>query len=402
MTSPRIYRIAVYQYFLFLAAFVLLPKNISQLIFMGEIAIFSLLFINHLKEIKYTIQQKDYAYIIPRMFFIFILVGITYLGLSYWGLADFWNIDGLFFEKKHIPRHFFIVAELIIPIGLSFALYKSDLLYHLSNTALYFIFIFAFSLRFFGSNPLHTCYLAVSSASLLAFRKNNALYLLLVAFVLVTHNAYLIASGIMWLAYIFKDKIINKFRNETHIKLYLILFIAAAFIYIFIESFMGLLAHDENTLWRWMVWTNETHSLIKTYFTGVGFGTAYVTSEIVNEVNNYNMYISFDDNTIYDRLFLVANHNSFLNMFYRMGILGGGLFLTLYFLIFRWTLCAYNDSDEELQPYIWWAFINLLYQTFVILFNPGLEMMQFAIQFIPSVAILLAILMKAQSPVIED
>lgn len=84
-----------------------------------------------------------------------------------------------------------------------------------------------------------------------------------------------------------------------------------------------------NALWRWQYWQNEIKLLVKTKLMGVGFGTPYADNNIFNEIINRDAVKIPDDAfgySINKVLFITSQHNSFLNMFYRLGVVGGMLF----------------------------------------------------------------------------
>ena len=167
------------------------------------------------------------------------------------------------------------------------------------------------------------------------------------------------------------------------------IFLSYGIMMVYIES-------DPNSLWRLNVWINEIGSLSKTCFTGVGFGSAYVTKDIVNQVSNSNMYTTNVEGGLESGIYLVANHSSLLNMFYRMGILGGLLFLALNVQLIRVVVKTYRQATRKMKSLLWRMFAVFIYETIIIALNPGLEMMQFALSYILSVSVLLAVVMEIQ------
>ena len=158
---------------------------------------------------------------------------------------------------------------------------------------------------------------------------------------------------------------------------------------------MQFISDDANALWRLMVWTNEVLSLKETYFTGVAYGTAYVTETIYNEVSNSNMYTN--DFTNNEGLFVVANHSSILNMFYRMGLLGGIIYVSIILISLKWYSKIYTYIKiKKSRRYLYWALINWLINLLIICINPGLESPQFATTYLLSQGIFLGTLLYYQ------
>ncbi len=392
----------VVQYLIFLFIYQIAPKNIMQLVYVSEILLFSYIFITKIPTLKHIIKKGDIVANLPRLLLYFTIISAVYLILSYNDLSGMWDLEDLPFDKSYVPRHFMIVIELFLPIGLGYMMYKTDILYRIKNIYLIFFLIITYALRYLNINPLPYTGLFVAALTLLAFQTKKPWLIVLTFLALPSHSAYLMGTMFICVLTYFRNRIVSWFKVETTFRMYLLIMLIVFAFAIFASELYSIISRDENSLWRLMVWQNEINSLGNTYYTGVGFGTAYVTPHIYYEVNNPNMYLDAEDGSVYDRLFIVANHNSFLNMFYRMGLLGGFLFIAIYIQIIRWALCLYSKAREYIKPYIWCAFCGFMYQTIVILLNPGLEMMQFAMNFCLAVAILIAVLLRAQIEVIMD
>ena len=389
----------VWQYLLFLIFGPMLQKSMVQRTFVINIALFAIVLLVNLRDISDIMKRNKQIIMLPYVFIVFLAVSALYLFLSYQGLHDFFDLGNLPFEKEYIPRHFMVVAELLLPIGLGYLMYKSNFVYKFKNRTLLLLSVVIFSLRYMNYNPLPYAGVLVAAFSLCVFRTKRIWLLPLIILALPGHAAYNIAAVAVCFVTLFRKWIIKLFCWETNIKIVVFFIFLATIITLFAPELYDIISKDENSLWRLMVWTNELNSLYQTNGLGVGFGTAYVTPQIYFEVANANMYIDFDNGSIYERLFLVANHNSFLNMFYRMGIIGGSLFILIFIYLIKWTLGLYVKASESMKSYIWWAFCGFVYQIFIILFNPGLEMMQFAMSFCLAIGIQLAVLFKAQSEI---
>lgn len=386
------YRLIEIQFFVLWLLAVVIPKSQFKVIFVSEIAVFLLLTVYNILKIKDYMYVTKKGQILWWLFaFFFVLAGVM-LYLSYKDLASYWNILFLYFEQDYIYRHFMVVAELFLSIGLGYAMMKTGTVFKVRNRILVILTVLIGLVIFYNQGYIiFLGGLFVAAVSLLAVRTRHRWLYLLIPLVMISHSAYVLASVVM-LALIFLKRPFKSFfaTNPTGKILVLILFFVAAVV-VFNEELYVKIRSDANSYWRLQVWTNELESLAKTYYTGVGFGTAYVTGDINLVVNNANMYID-DEGKIYERLFVVANHNSVLNMFYRLGLLGGLLFVSWNILICSICLTSYRKKIlGRYNEYCWWAFTNYMYNLVIIALNPGMEMMQFAINYTFSLGLMFAV-----------
>lgn len=390
LNRPWFNKLVEAQFFLAWIACSGLPKNLVKYIFVGEIALFFLLFVLHRKTIYKYMTLSRPGNTVFWTYMAFFAVAAIYLWLSYKDLPYFWRIPLLLYDPEYIYRQFMIIPELMVPLGLGFILARTGTIYKANSLFLFLFLAFVVGLYYSGlANRIMLSGLVVALSSLLALKTRNYLYLLLVPLVISNHSAYNIASlALLGLILLRRPMKAYLARHTTWRVLFLIL-LAVTLIYYYSDEIYEKITTDENSLWRLRVWENEINSLSDTYYTGVGFGTSYVTYDIYTIVNNPNMYYD-KDRTLYGRLFMVANHNSFLNMFYRMGYLGGILFTMLNVFICTYTLHCYRKA-KQFRDYIWWAFANYIYQVVIIFLNPGLEMMQFAINYMGALSMLLGV-----------
>lgn len=368
--------------------FEFLPKSLLMLLWLGSIALYGWYSWKNRKEISFLLKGSSQATTTMRVYKTFWMVALLWLIVSFFNLPEIWSLKTLPFECSYIPRHFIVVFELFLPVGFGYALYKTDFVYRIPDIFLVLVAVFGLIIH-----HIPYVFLTVGSITLLAYKKSCMMLLPLTLFANLEQSAPIMGALLLIILSLNRKTFSNFLSSGTKRKLFSIILILGFCIALFYSSFIIVLEGDSNTLWRWRVWENEYHSLMATNFMGVGFGSAYVSYDIVDSVDNYNMYKS-EDGSIYDGLFLVANHNSFLNMFYRMGVLGGSLFLILLFQLIRWTISSYRHADKEMKLYIWCAFVCFADQVVIALFNPGLEMMQFAVGFWGSISFLIATLFK--------
>lgn len=395
MKSKILNNFLVSQFIVLWLLAVVIPKSNFKIIFVSEILLFATYTILNSFSLYHSYKINKQSKAIFRLFIGFFLVAVLMYWLSFRDIAGYWHLDYIFFERKYVNRHFMVVAELFLSIGLSLAVFRSNTLFQLKAKHLLLGSVVVGAIMIY--NQRYVIFLGglfVAALSLLAVKMKNKFVTLLIPLVMISHSAYVIAAGIMLFLIFFRNYLRKFFSRDVTKKIVVLLIIFALVIYFGQDELYRIIRRDQNSLWRLIVWQNELQTLAQTWFTGVGFGTSYVTADIYTVVNNANMYMD-SDGTIYDRLFLVANHNSFLNMFYRMGILGGGLFVALNIVICGTCLGFTKAKTKWNYDYQWWAFTNYIYNLVIIALNPGMEMMQFAINYTFSLGIILSVILKA-------
>ena len=386
-------KVFVTLYILFICTFSYMPKSVDTVGFI--LLIFYALFYVWYKRgrINNCFLNNVETKKLSTYFACFILFSTFFFFLSLLNLPRLWNIKGLGYNLSYSPRHFFIIAELFIPIVLSFGLYQLKL-YHRLKLA----FLIPFALLIFLINSdLCVKGLLLIAISIIAWKCHCKLIMLFALFLNLEQSAYILGFLIMMIVLLFEKVIIPFLSKNTTLKIITILFSVIIGVFLSYGWLMVYVKSDPNSLWRLMVWLNEFESLSKTWFTGVGFGSAYVTRDIIYQVSNSNMYTTNVDGGLYTGIFVVANHSSLLNMFYRMGILGGMLFLSLNVQLIRVVVKTYQSAVPEMKRLLWYLFAVYIYETIIIALNPGLEMMQFALSYILSLGVLLAVIMEIQN-----
>ena len=170
-------------------------------------------------------------------------------------------------------------------------------------------------------------------------------------------------------------------RMRINIK-YLSFFIFSIIITIYFipENILNLgTLFGSNAYWRFIFWVDNIQSTINnTFLVGHGFGTPYFATE----GNQFSLRtpIRIADNTLrqyggnkYIAQFVLPQHNSFVNAFYRLGIVG-----LLFFLAYFTTLAKrINNLNIPYQfHYI------LLLSMIIIGVNVGLESPRYCTQFV--------------------
>lgn len=382
------------QYFILLLCWILIPKSTMITSYIAEIGLFALLTAINARKIKKVFYLSNEGRKTMICFLLLLLISLVYLCLSYYNLADYWNINNLGYNSFFIPRHYFIILQYFISIGLGYSLYRSNFLMRIKSkwVIMAIVAIFIMTSMDFATNSKSYFTIMVLLISLLGLRYKLLLIALpFFGFFSMEQTTYLIAIAEVSFIMLFKRSIANFLQKNGKIKLFAC-FLVSILTFIFLSSTISeLVDSDSNSSWRLAVWKNEIASLEKTQYTGVGFGTAYVSNSIPYETDNINMYLKTEKG-FSEGVFIVANHNSVLNMFYRMGFIGGVIFVLLNLFLLYWCISNNRITSSKMNAYLWWAMANYVFNFTVILFNPGLEMLQFSTGYQLSLAILLAIL----------
>lgn len=391
----KIYKYLIFQFLIFFLALSFIPKNIFQVLFLLEIFLF--FFVSYTK--RKTILKKYLITNTSRNFYICLLsllvLSVLYVFYSFFNPPKLWNVTNLNFSISYLPRHYFVVYELLLLLGLAYTFTKSNLLFSLTRRkALLFMVIFFFSEYILGIKAIPYTMPFVASISFYSIFSKHKFVIFLLPLVFTSQSAYILAAIFSLFIFFFGNQMIKLLAKNTITKLYIVLGFISIFFFLFSNELYNIIKDDPNSLWRLMVWKNELSIIAQTNFLGIGFGAAYVSDYLFNLTDNLGMYYIDGDYT--EGMFLIANHNSFLNMLYRMGFLGLLLFLLMHFFLFNWSINCYMRCTLFYRKYILWGIICVFYQFIIILINPGLEMMQFAINYLSSVSLLISILFTAK------
>lgn len=382
----------VITFILFICVFGFLPKTVETAVYIIFVISSAGYIILHPNTFRVLFQQNQDTWKLRKMFLYFLAISILFFFLSFLNLPKLWGIKGLPFRWSYIPRHYIIIVELFMPVCLGYFLQIN----HVFNRIRTLPLLLAFVLLFFGVRALCVKGLLLILLVLASWKAEKKVLLLPAFFIFYEQSAYVLGYFALLFVVCFEKTITSYLYKNTVRKIIILtslavvlLFLASGFLAYYIEN-------DANSLWRLRVWINEVGTLAQTYFTGVGFGSAYVTEDIVYMVDNSNMYMD-SDGSIETGLFVVANHSSLVNMFYRMGLIGGALFIAMNIQLVKIVVRSYRDGNKRQKALLWRLFAVWVYETIIIFLNPGLEMMQFAISYLLSVSFLLAIIWDIQN-----
>lgn len=221
------------------------------------------------------------------------------------------------------------------------------------------------------------------ASMLFLLRPNKIISIIIILFTMINLIGFQSSSSIIGfivcgLIFVFWKFIIKIIEKNISFKIWLVICILALTILLFSSFAMNLFIDDTSAVWRWQYWVNEFQVLVNSYGLGVGFGTAYASDSIYTEINNSAMFV-----TTKDGLFIITQHNSYFNFLYRLGVVGFILFIQTWLVkplkLFSKSIRYISSSYEIL---IKWGFLNFIFNTIIIVLNPGLESPRFAIGFI--------------------
>lgn len=156
--------------------------------------------------------------------------------------------------------------------------------------------------------------------------------------------------------------------------------------------FPHLFSGDRNDEWRLMAWRSNFSALWESGLAGLGFGTPYftVTAEnMLNSMSNQFNSLSADLINSVDPQYVRAQHSSIVNMFYRLGIVGGALFVYMNVLIVRIGLSGLRHRNSAIARMSYVALVLFVAQTVQMTVHVGLETPIFLSIYMLSVALIL-------------
>jgi hypothetical protein len=118
-----------------------------------------------------------------------------------------------------------------------------------------------------------------------------------------------------------------------------------------------VIGFDLNTQWRFLVWRENLFAALNSGSLGVGFGTPYNELSPGNIAEAYRL-TKFAEFTQYamsspiDILYIRGQHSSFVNAFYRMGLLGGGLLIAFNLAVLTMLVKAMRRGAAECRPLV--------------------------------------------------
>ncbi len=398
--SKKVFFLLAFQYVLFVVFIVLFSKSLKTSFYIFEIFLFAMVCMLNRKRLWTSFKAVSAGITFLKLLLAYMIIGGVYLALSYNDFfTRYWHLYNLDYNSHFIARHFFIVVQFFVSIGLGYTFYISKFVFSLNNKYVIFIFLglifFFVGLNFSESSKTYST-LIVLLISLLSVNNKKFVFLLLFIIPLfITFSSYTIGLLSLIFLIFFMGRLSKMLSKHGMLKVSFFVMFMILLMLAYSTLISEKIDEDVNSTWRLVVWMNEVRTLIRTQFMGVGFGTAYVTIDILQQTDNINMYLK-TENGFSEGIFIIANHNSILNTFYRMGIIGGLVFLFINLSLFSWFLKVNQASlPERMKRYLWWAMANYVFNFVIMALNPGLEMLQFSIGFQLSLAIFLSLLLHS-------
>lgn len=252
----------------------------------------------------------------------FMLLGLFYAMFSLVG--GFSLLSNIPSDKRYVLRQVYFLPFLFIAIPVFAQSFKVGLFKWFLQRRLFFV-IFSVCLQL----PMPVQYTAI-----LLFAINNHLIgLLIFSFVFLVNGVDMSFQAILMQGVLLVFFITRKKLKLKHITTFIIIMIFTGY-FIQDEIMPSVVAFDANTGWRLKVWADCIKSTINdTFFIGCGFGTTYFPTS-PNSISDEFIRFHLIQGTIRDYIFtnvednlVTGQHNSFVNIFYRMGIVGLMLFL---------------------------------------------------------------------------
>lgn len=319
------------------------------------------------------------------MFCIFTLYSFIMIILSSFNFVGLFNIVNIENSLRWVPRQsYFIFIGLFIGIALyrSFLLLKDDFIYKNKKFILLLLVLLLFMLVFFnkGDKRITTIFFPVLIYSVCVFNnKYLGIFFLFLSFFLNVFNFFGGNEGatgflcfIITLSFILLNhKNILEFKKHIYI---IIFFAILGLLILGTFNLNNLEKIDTNAWWRLVYWIDELKLLAKTYFIGVGFGTSY-HSFYLGSILALTPMRAIQEYGVNNAQFVVAQHNSVLNIFFRLGILGLIFFILFNFYViknFKISLIKYKDNPviyKSLKIILLGFILSIIH----VLFNVGLE-----------------------------
>lgn len=356
---------------LILAASVFIPSLVRSFpTFLVIVLLGSSLFFSKLNKLK---SNETHAIFASMALFFFI--GLIYIIAS--SIANGWT-DDYFHSTKFIIRqsYFVFLFPIFIIVGMAVSSSLGDKLKLLLKKHAAYLFLIVLTLDFvlaflfgeptFRENNGYTylldktllwffvCYLFFFAA--IYTPKKNKIFLTATIFFFLERNLgygqmFNAATGILLYFYMALFYFAAKYFHEEKYRILLFEYwricLIAILAFVFIAPFFhNAFEFDLNTYWRLKSWHDNLVAVFNNYGFGVGFGVSYFPDTLDVYERAYSLFSSERSfgNTATDFLFIRGQHSSFINIFFRLGVLGLLVFLFLYVLIFKCAKLYHKDK----------------------------------------------------------
>jgi len=395
-------------FYIVLGIYIFIAANMGVLrlpLFMG-IRILDLLFAASIPfavaSLKYKLSNQNKLRSIAFLKY-FTILALLYIALSYSGYIKFFDLSKFELNRAYILRQSYFIVYSVIGFALFYSIIKSydKFIAILKHSMIYFFIVAIALLLGISSLRFGDILLPVFCFYTYFFRsKIVGLMLLLIATYFILFANYATKDGaatdmvsfVIVLIFMFKlDYKVLFFVKKYRKTALLFSIIILAILFNFKNDIINI---DANSGLRLTYWQDNINTLKQTYLLGVGFGTPYFSTP---EVWFYNpgTFLQYGDDSIY----VVAQHNSFINVLYRLGIAGFILFSLFniylmsesYILARKFEKAGLKNNANFIRVFLMGFMISLVN----ISFNVGLESPFNYINYLIITTVLLAVDVKS-------
>lgn len=386
---------------------------------LNQVFLYALLAYNVLYFIRYTKLRETFMPELRLPIGLFLAISAFYVIFSYLDMIAVFDIHAFQFRSEYIfrqayslPFFFFIGCNMAYDIGRQNRQFSNLIKY---PVAIYMAVLFASALigvMMSGNSNINdsttptindaTQLIVESLCIFICYFERKKINVVLSIFLLIIWDvffAHKFTGALIAMLFIFYylKKSISRYVKAYAIGAVLLLIfmiVANAQITAFLYAF------DADSWWRFVYWTHEFNILKETYFFGVGYGTPYARNDIFRLIEEFQLAGEHELKNMHveDMVYIVGQHNSFVNMFYRLGLLGGFAFCYINYSILLYSsrlikVLKYLNKSLELRFLLWLEF-TYLGSIIIILFNVGIETPRYFIPYLISTFALIGIISK--------
>lgn len=322
------------------------PLNVLSVFILATAVVYLTAFlVSHSGKAKYQPSRPFDKYL-----WAFFWIGIASVVLSYLGVySSLFPDSALLRDNSYIPRqgYYLFFVPMIILAGRHVDTGKI-LDWVAKNRAVLFFGVWIAHVSINGSLALNVpCSFAVGFLLLIDGEERKAIDVLMLAILLLSP----IAVGGEMTQMIIRAIALGAYLVGFNGRLLKTALIGIVFVILacYVLPFLPLerFGFDANTAWRAEYWGNELEQLAKTFGLGVGYGTSYASLDFVGEALG-GPFAATTEYSATEKLFVVGCHNSFVSLFFRLGIAGiASLFayllsLSQHAMDFRGGVCVFR------------------------------------------------------------
>ena len=337
------------------------------------IPIFFILFF--LTLIIWLLDYKNIKKYYDKSLSYFIFLGAIYIISSFFGIFSI--LFDIPMDRSFIFRQSYFIPYLAIGIPVFTESFNYGLFKYLINNLKVF---FVFSLFFFNAGIVYSVILLISILSKgLAF----ILFIITVLYTYLSPNLITISLQVLIIQLVVLVYFLININFNIRFLGFVILILVLGG-YAIQDSLVTLITIlDSHAGFRLHLWVDNIRSTIdNTFFLGHGFGTSYFFAEgrepgdfILQGLSQRSNYAAetLRSYSLYQSEFVLGQHNSIVNIFYRLGLFGLILFLNILISTIK-QLNKYGPTKEA-------KYISLIC-IIIIAVNVGLESPGYATEFI--------------------